>query len=68
MVELAVVAEWSKAACNLSTDCRDQMTQAQILVGTQILIAQSQKWLGTIQIVGCRVAAVPLRILNRAAL
>ena len=47
-----MVVERSKATCNLLTDCSQQKIQAQIPLGTTILMAQSQKWLVTIIIVG----------------
>ena len=47
-----MVVERSKATCNLSTDCSQKKIQVQIPLGTTILMAQSQKWLVTIKIVG----------------
>ena len=44
-METTMVAEGSKATCNLSTDCSHWRTQVPIPLGTMILITQSQKWL-----------------------
>ena len=53
----AVVAERSQSHCFKFKQRQTLSSQGRILLGARISIAQSQKWLVTIQIIGRRVAA-----------